>query len=988
MKQLPKGAYDQLITSSLRAELGTLPANLKADTEPLSDEDLVEYLARAVADEVRSSLRRLLEQPEGSALAEINNFIGVLRTGQEFEGEALRAIRDAVASAAQRPLIPLAQSALVTNEQGLNYHKLLKSELATADRVDLICPFIGIQGLNLIFDGVAALGSRLRIITTTYLGGTNQRALDRLAETGTQIKIVYERAEQKTALHAKAWIFHRDSGFTTATVGSSNLSPRALVDGLEWNVRLSKVDAPQVLQELIVTFDRLWQNEQYESYDPARDAEKLRIALKVQSNRDDDSIYLADLQPLAHQKEALQELEYARLEGKTKNLIVAATGTGKTLLAAFDYKRLCGQYGGRPKLLFVAHRGEILKQSRAAFRAVMKEGDFGELQVGDDRADSWRHVFASVQSLSHRDLSEFARDQFDVIVIDEFHKAEAPTYVRLLEHFTPRQLLGLTATPERMDGKDEVIARMWPPTYELRLWHALDRGLLCPFHYYGLDDQTDLSDLAWTNGRYDDAELTNRYVERGKERASLIIRELVQKAADIDKMHVVAFCASIRHADFMADQFNNVGLSAKALHSRLSADVQKETIKLFRQGALPIICTVDMFNEGVDIPEIDTVLFLRPTESATIFIQQLGRGLRNHESKGALTVLDFVGQQNKKFRMDLRFRAITGQSRTELEKAVKDEFPMLPPGCNIRLDKTTQERVLRNIKEAIPSTDRMFADELRRMHVDGVDITLPNFVEFAGFELQDLYKGKRSFESVKHEAGLADLPPRDLHLIGGFAHVDDKSRARAYLEVLSGSAQGTVFERMLACSLTRQPQVELLGGVARAELVEMLRIILGKLPPDRPRLAGDLPFALNAHYSRDEIVAPFRDKPQAFVAGTFYVPANNLDIHLVTLRKSDRDFSPTTRYQDFFTAPDVLHWESPSGTASSHDLGKRLFSGSSRNLIFVREKKFDDGRTSPYMCLGFATPEEQKSEKPIQLNWKLKHSVPDHVYVRFQAAAG
>jgi len=988
MRHPPKGVYDRLITTSLRAELAQLPNTLKSDTCQLAPTDAIEYLARGVAETVRVRLRELIvnDEPDASQ-AEINDLLSALKSAERFEGSLLTAIRDSVAASPDKPLIPLAQSALVTNEQGLNYHKILKSELASADRVDLICPFIGNQGLNLILGAIANLGSRLRVITTTYLGGTNQRALERLAETDAQIKIVYERAEQKTSLHAKAWIFHRDSGFTTATVGSSNLSPRALVDGLEWNVRLSKIDAPQVLQELIVTFERLWQNELYEEFNPDRDAERLKIALNVQRSGDDQSLFFADIRPLPHQEEALDELKFARLEGKNKNLIVAATGTGKTLLAAFDYQRLCKKYGGRPKLLFVAHREEILKQSRAAFRAVMKDGDFGELQVADHKADSWRHVFASVQSLSHRKLEEFAKDHYDIVIIDEFHHAEAPTYVRLLDHFEPRQLIGLTATPERSDGKN-VIDRFGVPTYELRLWHALDRGLLCPFHYFGVDDGTDLTDLSWSSGKYDDADLTRRYVEQGNDRAAIIIRELKDKVADIDKMHVVAFCATIKHAEFMTERFKAAGLNAQALHSKMPEDLKRETIRRFRLGDLPIVCTVDMFNEGVDIPEIDTVLFLRPTESATVFIQQLGRGLRNSIDKGALTVLDFVGQQNKKFRMDLRFRAITGQSRTDLEKAVKDEFPMLPPGCNIKLDKTTQERVLKNIKEAIPSSNRALVDELRRMKAAGVDLSLANFVKETGIELTDLYKVQRTFASVKHAAGLGEEAPKDMHRIGSFTHVNDNRRVGAYLSALQGTNEHRTFERMLAYTLTRTTSLQTLDLTTRNELAEMLQVIGETLPPSRPPVAEDLPFTLHADYTRDEIVGPFRDNPGSMRQGTFYVEALGLDIHIFTLAKSDRDFSPTTRYQDYFEAPNRIHWESQSTTTQSSPTGQRLINGTGRHLFFARESRSDEDGTSAFMCLGFAKPIHHQGEKPITLIWKLEHPVPDHVYVRFQAAAG
>ncbi|MEQ1831148.1 MAG: DUF3427 domain-containing protein, partial [Pirellula sp.] len=658
---------------------------------------------------------------------------------------------------------------------------------------------------------------------------------------------------------------------------------------------------------------------------------------------------------------------------------------GKTLLAAFDYQRLSAELGGRPKLLFIAHRGDILEQSRAAFQAVMRDSGFGELNVGLERADAWQHVFASVQSLSQRSLDEISPHHFDIIVIDEFHHAEAPTYIRLLDHFQPKQLIGLTATPERADGKN-VIERFHAPTYELRLWHALERKLLCPFHYFGIDDQTDLSGVTWAAGRYADSALDEQYVEKGEARAKIILRELIEKVEDIDRMRTVAFCATINHAEFMAEHFRTAGLHARALHSQISREDRRELVSRFRNGDLSIICTVDLFNEGIDIPEINTVLFLRPTESATIFIQQLGRGLRNHPEKGALMVLDFVGQQNRKFRMDLRYRAITGQSRTQLEQSVKSEFPMLPPGCHIRLDRTTQERVLRSIKEAIPSSMRAIVEELRRMSTAGIPITLKTFLNETGLELSDVYKG-RSFHTLKRAAQLITKDAPDTKRVGAFIHLDDRLRIDVYRQALVSRDHDTRLARMLAFTLGRSIDIESIEQPVRDEMLELLSVLESGAHIRAP-LADDLPFILHSSYSRDEIVALFRDNPASMRQGTFYVEELGLDVHILTLKKSDREFSPTTRYADYFIAPDLLHWESQSTTTINSATGQRLVNGLGRHLFFVREERDVEGRTSPYICVGFGKPVSHESEKPIRLVWKLDHVVPDHQYVRLLAAAG
>lgn len=986
MRALPKGVYDEIITASLRLRLLELPPVLRADTVELSSHDAIEYVVRKVADRTREHLKKQLDgESTSDSILLANRILDTLDPSDPVEGVLLQQIRDSYVTSNISPIIPLAQSAFITNDLSLNYYAVLKSELSSADKVDFICPFIGNQGLNLIHENLTRFGSNLRVITSTYLGATDQRAIQRLAEIGAQIKIVYERADQKTSLHAKSWIFHRESGFSTATIGSSNLSSRALVDGLEWNVRLSVKDAPQVINELWITFERLWQESKFEIYEDGRDRTRLSQALRSQRTGTSVPNSFFNLEPLSHQKEALEELEFARLEGKSENLIVAATGTGKTLLAAFDYQRFCRKQGGRPRLLFVAHRKDILDQSLAAFRAVMRDGRFGEKFVADERPIDWDHVFASVQSLSHRRITEIDPKHFDYIVIDEFHHAEAPTYQRLLNHFVPLQLVGLTATPERSDGTN-VIDRFGKATYELRIWHALDRNLLCPFHYFGIDDQTDLRDVAWIAGKYSGDDLDQIYVVGGNRRAEIIISELIDKAEDLEEMKVVAFCSSIRHAEFMSERFKSAGFSAVALHSGIQRDDRETMVQKFRQGQISILCTVDLFNEGVDIPEINTVLFLRPTESPTIFIQQLGRGLRTAIDKGALTVLDFVGHQNKKFRFDLRFSAMTGMSRMALTSAVRDGFPNLPAGCHIHLDKVTEKHVLRNLKESIPSNRNAIIAELRRMQSAGIPITLRSFLSETGIGVADIYR-LGSFRLLLSAAGVGTTTTENTKRAGGFLHVDDRRRIEQYRLALTGRECEEIWSRMLAFPLTRSIDLANLDLEVAEEALDLFSC-LELQAISRPLVANDLPFALHCHYNRDEIVAPFRDNPESMRQGTFYVQNKGLDIHLFTLRKTERAFSPTTRYADYFISSKMIHWESQSTTSVASPTGQRLTTGEGRHLFFVREDKVQDGRAAPFFCLGFGHPISFTGDRPIELVWELDHEVPDHRYIGLRAAAG
>lgn len=518
-EQLPEGLYELLNTDLLGQRLGH-EAELRSVFMDVEDEDSPEVLSRHVANAIRRALaaakpadrvglaNRLLQELQSpDRIAEGPTQMTSVHRPDALKRRQLR-----------RPTTKLSESALLTNSKDdPNLAAELRAEMEAANTVDLLCAFVRWTGLRLLEPALEQLkerGAKLRVITTTYMGATERRAIDELVNRyGAEVKISYET--QATRLHAKAWMFRRNTGFDTAYVGSSNLSHAALLDGLEWNVRLSSVATPALLQKFEVTFDSYWEQRAFQNYDPERDGEKLDDALERNGGRrtaaPDAATGLA-VQPFLHQEEMLEDLEAERLKGYNHNLLVAATGTGKTVIAALDYKRLCETAGRDLKLLFVAHRQEILKQAMRTYRDVMQDGAFGELYVGDHKPREWKHIFASVQSLSSLGIEQLEPDFFDVVVIDEFHHAMAPTYRRLLDYLKPQQILGLTATPERGDGVD--VAKQFfdgRTASELRLWDALDADLLVPFHYFGVSDDVDLSQLEWKRGNYDTNQLSALY---------------------------------------------------------------------------------------------------------------------------------------------------------------------------------------------------------------------------------------------------------------------------------------------------------------------------------------------------------------------------------------------------------------------------------------------------------------------------------------------
>src|SRR5688500_13853887 len=723
MADLRTGLYEHLVTDRLSKDLAATVPNL-VQLGTVDPTDAHEALTRHIA-ELASRALRAIGGSDAVAIGRQVELANRIVAAIGYLAPETATYADAVAEPArtllavaeprsvpgpvsfpQRPAIPLSTSALLVNGRGQPRigHEVTR-ELASSNDVDLLCAFIKWQGLRVLEKALLDLrerGGRLRVITTTYMGATDQRALDRLVELGAQVKISYET--RTTRLHAKAWLFRRATGMSTAYVGSSNMSRTALTDGLEWNVRLSSVEQAHLLETFSETFDSYWADPSFETYNPERDGGRLREALSAERGGPTDlpiEITSLDVRPFGYQREILDELEAQRtIHDRWRNLVVMATGTGKTVVSALDYKRLRAA-GTVDRILFIAHREELLVQSLSTFRHVLRQGDFGELYVGGQRPREWRHVFGSVQSLTQLNLDELEPAHFDLVVVDEFHHAMASTYRRLLEHLTPKVLVGLTATPERTDGAD---VREWfdgRTAVELRLWEALGQGLLAPFQYFGLHDDVALEQVRWKRGRgYDITELTNVYTG-DDHRVRLVIQAVRDKVADPGRMRALGFCVSIQHAAVMAERFTAAGIPSQAITSETSREDRASALAALRERTVNVLFTVDLFNEGIDIPTVDTVLFLRPTESATVFLQQLGRGLRRAPDKDALTVLDFIGAQHADFRFEPKMQALSGAEHRNTQRAVQDGFPTLPSGCAVTLDAVARGYILDSLRRTL-----------------------------------------------------------------------------------------------------------------------------------------------------------------------------------------------------------------------------------------------------------------------------------------------
>ncbi|WP_083812738.1 DEAD/DEAH box helicase [Arthrobacter sp. FB24] len=1040
-EKLPEGLYELLNTKLLGQRLDQ-EVELQPTFADIDNEDAPDILSRHVVDAVRQALSSA--KPSDRVAIANRLLLGLKHSDRIADGPTqLQSLHrpDALKRRQlRRPSTKLSDSALLTNSKDEpNLAAELRAEIESANSVDLLCAFVRWTGLRLLEPALEQLkerGVRLRVLTTTYMGATERRAIDELFNRyGAEVKINYET--QATRLHAKAWLFRRNSGFDTAYVGSSNLSQAALLDGLEWNVRLSSVGTPTLLQKFEVTFDSYWEQRAFQSYDPERDGEKLDAALERNGGRRTaapDAAIGLEVQPYLHQEEMLEELEAERLKGFNHNLLVAATGTGKTVIAALDYKRLCEAAGRDLKLLFVAHRQEILKQAMRTYRDVMQDGAFGELYVGEHKPAQWKHIFASVQSLSSLGIEQLEPDFFDVVVIDEFHHAMAPTYRRLLDHLQPQQLLGLTATPERGDGVD--VAKQFfdgRTASELRLWDALDADLLVPFHYFGVSDDVDLSQLEWKRGNYDTTQLNNLYTGNDA-RAAKVIRELRDKVTSTDQMRAIGFCVSVQHAHYMAEVFNRAGIASVAVDGSTDDADRAAALERLRRREINCIFAVDLYNEGLDLPQVDTILLLRPTQSATIFLQQLGRGLRRAEGKAVLTVMDFIGQQRREFRFDLRYRALTGYRRKELEKAVEDEFPYLPSGSQIVLDRVAQKVVLDNIKAQL----RFNRAQLVRDIASYAETELEAYLEQSRNDVKSIYRSTRdSWTGYLRQAGLIEgFSPLEAVLSGrikelsdadekkllgrmaALIHVDDPERAEAYSMLVSPGApryaelgmREQTFARMLFYTLwddgggfqSYDAGLDYLRGYqfVCSEIRQIVKLGVAASKHAAKGLGAGLqhvPLLSHATYRREEVLAALQygslelGKNVQHREGVAWCPATSTDAFFVTLNKDDRKHSATTMYKDYAISPELFHWESQNATSPGSPTGRRYLnreSHGSKILIFTRDTSEDEtGLTVPYACLGQVDYVQHAGEKPIAITWKLHRPMPADVFATAAAVA-
>ena len=1027
------GIYEQIINKLFEVKLEQLDSKrYYIGKKRINASDVAKYLSRylyGLFEQVFSQLKQDDETVE-KAVELANTIIKTLARDFYLEDNDLISAKSEILTAvidktqfefpdiAERlreitPLTSLVNSSLFTgSSKQVTLESELKREIQSADEICLIVSFIKRTGINLIFNQLKSFtdsGRQLRIITTTYMGATDFQAIKKLASLeNTEIKISYNSSIDR--LHAKSYLFLRNTGFHTAYIGSSNLSEAALTEGLEWNVKVTQAELPNIIKEVRHTFESYWEDSLFETFVSGRDDDLLKDALSgTQEKKTIDYSVLDLIKAHDYQDAILEKLKMEReVFGHYRNLVVAATGTGKTVIAAFDYKRF-REENKHANFLFIAHREEILKQSIKTFRKVLQDENFGDLWYGGVEPTAMTHLFASKDLLNNRlDIINLSEEFYDYIIFDEVHHIAADSYRKILSRFKPKILLGLTATPERMDGEDITQDFDGKISAEIRLDDALNNNLLAPFHYYGITDSVDLRDVRWQSGRYVISELSKVY-SYNDQRTGLILHKIEEYLTDYNQVRALCFCVDVEHAKNMAAKFQLAGLKSGYLVNDNGSERVK-WYRLLKEKKINYLFVVDMFNEGIDIPEVDTILFLRPTESLTIFLQQFGRGLRKAENKEFVTILDFVGHCNKEFNYTDRFRRLIGRTSMSVAEEVEKDFPHLPLGCHITLEAKAKEYIMENIRASIGSFRKNnVLNWVRTFHNDyDKPLTLSNFLTLHQIPIEKFYK-VFTWNSLMKESGKIYRVSRfDNELkravykkwlstdsFSYFSFIERMADQRMKVNVSSFN----IIEKQMALMLyydlfqeagrylSLQHMFDDLSedSLFYDELGEIMRLLKNRCEafemPDNSTLLN-FPLKLHGVYTRDHIFVAIGtstlERKSTNREGVERNKQRNIEAMYVDIIK-DREEGSNTNYNDFAINEMMFNWESQNRVGPDSRAGKNYINQTQTMLLFVRQQDSfpdDKGRTMGYTYLGEVKLVKWQGTRPMEIVWRLKTPMP------------
>lgn len=924
---------------------------------------------------------------------------------------------------------------LITNDEEGNFLLELKEAFNKCKSFYFSIAFINFSGLQLILEQLKEMdkkGVQGTVITSTYLNFTQSTALKKLKEFENIDLKIFITDEKLRGFHTKAYIFEYEENYKIY-IGSSNLTQSALKSNEEWNVRIVSKKDHIFSVDVMSAYNKLYNechdvDEQFiNDYDAF--LKELRKATIKESSKNILLKY-EKIRPNIMQSRALENLHRLREHGGNKSIVIAATGTGKTYMSAFDVRAF------KPKrMLFIVHREDILRKAIADYEKIMPEKTFG-LFTGNIKEEHKDYLFATIQSISAY-YNEFKEDEFDYIVVDEAHHSASESYMKVINYFKPRFLLGMTATPERTEGKDIFSIFDNNIALEVRLNEALEKNLVVPFHYFGITD-IDLVDYRGID--INDIGKVSKLLEIN-ERVDFIIEKMNFYGFDGDKRKAVGFCVSVEHAEYMAREFNKKGIKSTALTGSDSISKrQKEIAKLEDDNDdLEVIFTVDLFNEGIDIPAINLVLMLRPTNSSIIFIQQLGRGLRKYKGKEFLTVLDFIGNYNKAFQIAIALNGAKYYDKESLKVSIKTDFSNIPGCTNIQMDEIAKERILEQIDRENFNAMKYLKEEYNEFKkINGGRVVnllteyflfegAPNPLKFIGAVPSKSYLGflekvESGFEDLKLLKNekfklvlkdiTAKLPlkrPYEYMILkylienGAATRAELKNNIEKYIDFIDEETFSYTIECLRGDYHSKKESnfnfIEDLGEkiILAPEIKEVVEkdefrlyiedcINYGLLVYEREfgRENYGMPFLkLYSQYTRDDVVRMSNATKKFGGYGMGGLKTNGNDWYMFVGMEKDDDIKESINHENEFIGRDIFVWQSRNTTTIESEAGQKLINNVKENInmhLFVRKYREIDGAIEPYIYMGMGDTVYHEGEKPITVHLKLRNTVPMKIY--------
>ncbi|SFB07039.1 MULTISPECIES: DEAD/DEAH box helicase [unclassified Bacillus (in: firmicutes)] len=925
---------------------------------------------------------------------------------------------------------------IVNSDKGNLLTELVKS-MNECVRFYFSVAFVNFSGLQLLLDPLKEAeqnGVKGKIITSTYLNFTDAKALEKIREfQNVDLKVFV--TDKEIGFHTKAYIFEYQDSYKVI-IGSSNITQSALKSNIEWNVEIIAKEDATFIKEVLKEYDQLWESSVVADQDFInRYEEFLKSMKKVQVTQQliyENREYIV---PNRMQRRAMENLERLRSFGENKALVIAATGTGKTYMSAFDVKNVMPK-----KLLFIVHREEILKKAKETFEKLLpNDGLTFGLLTGNHKQKHVDYVFATIQTIS-KCFDEFNRDEFDYLIIDEAHHATSPSYQDVLNYFEPEFTLGMTATPERSDSRNVFDLFDNNVALEVRLHEALEDELVIPFHYFGITDidGIDLSDVSIV----DIDEITKRL--KVNERVDFIIEKMNFYSHDGEKRKCLGFCAGREHAQYMAAEFNKRGYKSMVLLGDDGSDKRELYIKRLEDDAddLEFIFTVDIFNEGVDIPSVNTVLMLRPTNSPIIFIQQLGRGLRKYKDKSFLTVLDFIGNHNKTFLIALALNGSRYYDKESLKVAVATGFANIPGCTHIQMDRISQERILSQIDQENFNSMKYLREEyfeFKKLNQGRTPYYLRDYLKYDGAPdpikfvqrektyLQFVAKAEKddslkallqddAFEGAMKELS-SKLPLKRVYefvIMKYLLDHEEISLETAKHEILKIVKEVDEDSVLHALEVLNQDYYDSGQKKSNRKLFDFANGRLSKTSlftrllanPDYNKYIEDIMMYGIFRYEKEfkgeyygvphlklyeqyqmvdaALLSNYRKSHSAFRGSGLL--ANGNDYFLFIDLHKEEDIDERLNYQDKFLDERYFQWQSPNSTSQGSERGQNIIHNDRRGInlhLFVRKYREIDGKTEPYIYIGKGDTVHYEGEKPITVKIKLDNEIPANLFTEF-----